>query len=105
LLGGSAEAARWLRLAVETDPDLGVAFAALAVAQRSSGDPAEANEALARATASGRLGTRRERQHIEIVGLLLSADLGRARALAAAHLAEFPTDQLIRHLVPLGGVA
>jgi hypothetical protein len=105
LLVGSAEATRQLGLAVAADPRLGVAFAALAVAQQSSGASAEANQALASAVAGARLGTRQERQHIEIVGLVLSGDFGRARALAAAHLAEFPGDGLIRHLITRPGGA
>ena len=35
---------------------------------------------------------RRERQHDEIVGLLLAGEVSRACALAAEHLDEFPTD-------------
>jgi hypothetical protein len=87
---------------VEADGQLAVAFAALAVSLASSDAPAEAEEALARAGVGARAGTRRERQHVEVVGLLLAGDLGRARALAADHLAEFPADQLIRHLVRHG---
>jgi DNA-binding GntR family transcriptional regulator len=89
---------------VEADGHLGVAFAALAVSLVSTDAPAEAEEALARAAASARSGTRRERQHVEVIGLLLAGDPGRARALAADHLAEFPADQLIRQLV-LDGAA
>ena len=84
---------------MDADGRLGVAFAALAVSLAPSSAPAEVEEALARAVAGARSGTRRERQHVEIVGLLLAGDLGRGRALAADHLTEFPADQLIRHLV------
>jgi hypothetical protein len=43
--------------------------------------------------------TRRERQHAEIVGLLHSGEISRACALAAAHLDEFPTDQVVSHFL------
>ena len=42
--------------------------------------------------------TRRERQHDEIVGLLLAGEVARACALAAEHLDEFPTDTVVSHL-------
>ena len=42
--------------------------------------------------------TRRQRQHDEIVGLLLAGEVARACALAAEHLDEFPTDQVVSHL-------
>jgi hypothetical protein len=95
LLEGSSGAAPWLRLAVRADPQLAVAHAALAVATATATDAATAIE---QAKANAHLATRRERQHIEIVGLMLSGDLGRGRALAAEHLAEFPTDELIRRI-------
>lgn len=43
--------------------------------------------------------TRSERQHREIVSLLLSDDRARGRALALEHLAEFPDDLVVRRLV------
>ena len=43
--------------------------------------------------------TRRERQHDEIVGLLLTGEVARACALAAEHLDEFPTDQVVSRLL------
>ena len=43
--------------------------------------------------------TRRERQHDEIVGLLLAGEVPRACALAAEHLDEFPTDQVVSRLL------
>jgi hypothetical protein len=39
--------------------------------------------------------SRRERQHDEIVGLLRNGEVARACALAAEHLAEFPTDDVV----------
>jgi hypothetical protein len=93
LLVGSSEAARWLRLAVLADPQLAVAHAALAVASR-----VDARAALERAVANAPHATRRERQHVEIVGSMVAGDVDRGRALAADHLAEFPTDELISHI-------
>ena len=43
--------------------------------------------------------TRRERQHDEIVGLLLTGEVARACALAAEHLDEFPSDQVVSRLL------
>ena len=99
LLLGSGEATQWLHLAVEADPQFAAAFAALAVAALSDGCPAQARSAIERAAAAARTGSRRERQHTEIVQLLLTGELRRARALAAEHLAEFPTDQLVNHIL------
>jgi len=45
--------------------------------------------------------TRRERQHDEIVGLLLTGEVARACALAAEHLDEFPTDQVVSRLLSI----
>jgi hypothetical protein len=42
--------------------------------------------------------TRRERQHLEIVGAVLMGRLDRASGLAAEHLTEYPTDRLIASL-------
>ena len=43
--------------------------------------------------------TRRERQHDEIVGLILTGEVVRGCALAAEHLGEFPTDQVVSRLL------
>jgi hypothetical protein len=56
-------------------------------------------EAIERALASIRAVARGERQRLEIVTLLRSGELGRARGLGAEHLAEFPHDALIRYLL------
>jgi len=42
--------------------------------------------------------TRRERQHLEIVGAVFTGRLDRASGLAAEHLTEYPTDRLIASL-------
>jgi hypothetical protein len=61
----------------------------------------ESEQAVSRVLAAARSSTRRERQHVEIVALALVGDVARAQALRAAHLAEFPDDVLIVHLVDL----
>ena len=61
----------------------------------------EPEQTLARVLAATRGATRRDRQHIEIVALAILGDVARARALRAAHLAEFPDDVLIVHLFNL----
>jgi DNA-binding GntR family transcriptional regulator len=43
--------------------------------------------------------TRSERQHREIVSLLLSGDRARGQALAMEHLAEFPDDLVVAQLL------
>ena len=43
--------------------------------------------------------TRAERQHREIVSLLLAGDRARGRALAMEHLAEFPDDLVVTRLL------
>ena len=61
----------------------------------------ESERAVARVLDEAHGTTRRERQHIEIVALAFVGDVARARALRAAHLAEFPDDVLIVHLFDL----
>jgi hypothetical protein len=46
--------------------------------------------------------TRRERQHLEIVGAMLIGRLDRASGLAAEHLGEYPSDRLIAALLRAG---
>lgn len=99
LIRSSPLAAGELRAAVGADSGLAVAQAALAVDARSQGAEDDCAEALGLAVAAAPGATRRERQHVEIVSLVLRGQFGRARALRAAHLAEFPGDRLIRHLL------
>ena len=99
LITSSPDARNKLRAAVEADSHLAVAFAALAVDDQSHGLTSEGNQAIALSLARMHGTTRRERQHVEIVALVLRGDVARARALRAAHLAEFPLDSLIVHLL------
>src|SRR5215213_9150448 len=109
LLGGGSpsDAIPGLEVALTADPSLGLALAALAVATAAerSGDVATERsengrrDLLEAAVATSSSATRRERQHIEIVAAALSGDGPRARALSSEHLAEFPTDLLVAHVV------
>lgn len=99
LIRSSPDARQQLLDAVSADADLAVALAAVAVDARSRGFANECDLAIARAATAAQGTTRRERQHVEIVALVLAGHTGRARALCAAHLAEFPDDALIVHLL------
>ena|SRR5947209_607126 len=99
LIRSSPDAGDNLRAAVRLDSHLAVAFAALAVAAASHELDSERDASIACALAEVHGTTRRERQHVEIVALVLSGDISRAGALRAAHLAEFPLDSLIGHLL------
>lgn len=85
--------------AVTADDHFAVALAALAVVLDAGGMARESAVALARAGVGIGRATRRERQHVEIVGLFLGADRSRARALGAAHLQDFAGDVLISWLM------
>ena len=61
----------------------------------------ESEQLVARVLTAAEGLTRCERQHVEIVALVLVGDVARARALRGAHLAEFPDDVLIVHLFDL----
>ena len=99
LIRSSPDVRTKLRAALEADSHLAVALAAIAVDARSRGWTHECDQAIARALTAAHGTTRRERQHVEIVALVLAGDVERARALRAAHLEEFPNDALIAHLL------
>jgi hypothetical protein len=95
----SPEARGALAAAVAADARLAVAHAALAVVLAHGGAAHDAHAALMLANATAHLATRRERQHVEIIGLVLAGDQRRAHALGAEHLLEFAGDELIEWLV------
>jgi DNA-binding FadR family transcriptional regulator len=99
LIRSSPDARKQLLDAVTADADLAVALAAVAVDARSRGFENECDQAIERAVTAAHGITRRERQHVEIVALVLTGHVDRARALCAAHLAEFRHDALIAHLL------
>jgi DNA-binding GntR family transcriptional regulator len=97
LIRASADARQQLLDAISTDAHLAVALAAFAVDARTRGFENECDQVIERAMTATHGITRRERQHVEIVALVLAGDIDRARALGAAHLKEF-RDPLIDHL-------
>src|SRR5436190_386919 len=99
LIRSSPDAGKQLLDAVTADADLAVALAAVAVDARSRGCENESERAIEQAVTAAHGITRRERQHVEIVALLLTGHVDRGRALCAAHLAEFRHDALIAHLL------
>ena len=105
---GTREARRALREAVAADSGFALAPAALTVVLRDTGRRDEAKETAGLARSLAADATRRERQHVEAIGLIADGDGPRAFALMREHLAEFPRDALIlsgadRYLFYSGG--
>jgi tetratricopeptide (TPR) repeat protein len=84
--------------ALEADAGFALAAAGLARALQIRGRVPEARAAVARAR--GLVGglSRRERQHVEAIGLLLDGNGPAALAAVRAHVAEFPRDALVLSL-------
>jgi hypothetical protein len=84
--------------ALEADPGFALAAAGLARALQIHGRVAEGRAAAARAR--GLVGgiSRRERQHVAVIGTLLDGDGPGALAAVRAHVAEFPRDALVLSL-------
>ena len=104
LIGLSLEALPALRTSVESDPHFELARVALACALAAAGLPAEALRCDC-SSPSCHTSTRRERQHIEVVRLVLSGERERAGALGREHLREFPSDLLVAHILTSRGLA
>lgn len=105
LLGSSIDAEPLLRQAVAVDPQFGLAWMALAVATGARVDRTECAACADRAAANLTGSTRRERQHIEVIRMLLAGDLRRAAVLGREHLREYPADVLVAHaLTSLGAM-
>ncbi|MEO5902285.1 MAG: hypothetical protein ABIR68_19435 [Ilumatobacteraceae bacterium] len=104
LIGSSAEAVSVLRVAVESDPHFELARVALACALAAAGMPEEALRCDC-PPLSCRACTRRERQHIEVVRLVLSGERERAAVLGREHLREFPNDILVVYTLTSHGFA
>ena len=104
LVGLSPEAVSMLRAAVETDPHFALARVALAYALAAAGMPPEASQSDC-SPLSCRASTRRERQHIEVVRMMLSGQRERAAVLGREHLREFPGDVLVAHILTSHGLA
>ena len=104
LVTSSPDAISMLRAAVESDPYFELARVALACALVAAGMPPEAARCDC-ALLSCRASTRRERQHIEVVRLVLSGERERAAVLGREHLREFPDDIVVAHTLTSHGLA
>ena len=104
LIGLSPNATSLLRTAVESDPHFELARVALACALAEAGMPSETTRCDC-PSLSCRSSTRRERQHIEVVRLVLSGERERAAVLGREHLREFPNDILVVYTLTSHGFA
>ena len=104
LLVRSPEAESALRDAVEADPRFELARVALScalvTADTRAGCLARERSPCSPVGAS----TRRERQHIEVIELVLSGERDRAAVLGREHLREFPGDILVAHVLTSRGL-
>jgi hypothetical protein len=103
LVESSPDAIPLLRVATESDPHFDLARVALACALAAAGMPPE----VVRRESSprpARASSRRERQHVEVVELVLSGERDRAAVLGREHLREFPRDVLVAHILRSHGI-
>ena len=105
LLVSSDEAESVLRIAVEVDPDFDLAGVALFFALVTADKPAESGLCERPPQSAAGAPTRRERQHIEVIRLVLSGHRDRAAVLGREHLREFPNDVLVSHVLASRGLA
>ncbi len=80
------------------DPDFAIAHAGVAFSLLVGNQAARAKQSIATARRLGETATRRERQHIEVIGTLVdgdSSDYARAADLGCEHLADFPKDSRV----------
>ncbi len=74
--------------------------ALLAVLASVAGDTTDAQEHLGAARVQARATARRDRQVVEIAGLVVAGARDRAQGLALVHTAEFPHDrELLAHVL------
>ena len=90
---------------VTADPNFALARVALALAVEARGLTAEHHECADRADPTSAGATRRERQHIEVIRLVLSGERERAAVLGREHVREFPNDVLVAHVLASRGLA
>ena len=84
--------------AVEADEGLAVAHAALGLLQLYRSAPDEAKKSAERAKALAVHATKRERQQVEAISLMISGRNDKAYRLIQEHLKEFPRDILMVRL-------
>jgi hypothetical protein len=101
LLAASPAAVSMLRRALCADPEFELARVALACVLADGRGQAQH---LRREGSAGSVATRRERQHIEVIKLVLSGDRRRAAVLGREHLREFPNDVLVAHMLRSRGL-
>ena len=105
LITSPVDADALLRDAVMADPNFALARVALALAVDAQGLAAEHHQSADRADTTSVRATRRERQHIEVIRLVLRGDRERAAVLGREHLREFPNDILVAHVLASRGLA
>jgi hypothetical protein len=104
LITSSVDAEAPLRDAVTADPHFALAWVALALALGARGLAAECSACEDRTATTLTGATRRERQHIEVIRLVLSGERERAAVLGREHLREFPNDVLVSHVLASRGL-
>lgn len=95
MLASSPAAESALRRATSADGRFGLAWIALAVELAKRDVVVESTRCAATATVHAAGATRRERQHVEVIRLLLNGHLRRAAVLGREHLREFPADGMV----------
>jgi len=104
LITSAAGSGVLLRAAVAADPQFALARVALVLAVDAGAigaDGAACEDGLA---TRPEVMTRRERQHVEVIRLVLSGERERAAVLGREHLREFPGDVLVSHVLASRGL-
>ena len=83
---------------IEADDNLAVAHAAKALFQMYAMNMADARETIAHARKLAVSATKRERQHVQAISLMIEGDSHKALRLIREHLDEFPRDMLMVRL-------
>ena len=96
LMAGTGDAEVPLHNAMNADPGFGPALAAYALLLATRGDCGGSHRFAKLACRLTTGITRRERQHVEVITLVVTGSRSRARALAREHLQEFPTDDVVQ---------
>lgn len=102
MLAAEAGVGESLLAAIEADPKLALAHAAMARHCQSTSRPAESREYAATAHSLAVDASERERQHVESIRLLVTGNAAEAFDLIVSHTQEYPRDALA--LAPATGV-
>ncbi len=95
LLSYGAGAEECFAAALAADADFALAHAGTALLAVAQGDAATARAAVERARATVAGATRRERQHVEALSVLIGGETARGLDLVDTHVTEFPRDALL----------